>query len=44
MALLKITDDRGVVLSLREPPARIVSLVPSDTYSLVAPRAWRWKR
>ena len=35
MVLLKIADDRGVVLSLREPPARIVSLVPSDTYSLV---------
>lgn len=30
-----ITDDRGVRLELRSPPSRIVSLVPSDTYSLV---------
>jgi ABC-type Fe3+-hydroxamate transport system substrate-binding protein len=31
----RITDDRGTPLGLRAPPARIVSLVPSDTYSLV---------
>lgn len=35
MAFIKITDDRGMKLTFREPPARIVSLVPSDTYSLV---------
>jgi len=35
MRFIKITDDRGMKLVLREPPARIVSLVPSDTYSLV---------
>lgn len=33
--MIKITDDRGQRLSLREPPTRIVSLVPSDTYSLL---------
>ncbi len=35
MTFLRITDDRGVRLELRSPPSRIVSLVPSDTYSLV---------
>ena len=35
MKPIKVTDDRGIVVSLREPPARVVSLVPSDTYSLV---------
>jgi ABC-type Fe3+-hydroxamate transport system substrate-binding protein len=32
---LRVRDDRGHVLVLPGPPARIVSLVPSDTYSLV---------
>ncbi len=32
---IRITDDRGTELELRTPPQRIVSLVPSDTYSLV---------
>jgi len=31
----RITDDRGRDHELRSPPRRIVSLVPSDTYSLV---------
>lgn len=31
-----VVDDRPRKLTLREPPRRIVSLVPSDTYSLVA--------
>lgn len=35
MPFIQITDDRGMKLQLRKPPARIVSLVPSDTYSLV---------
>jgi ABC-type Fe3+-hydroxamate transport system substrate-binding protein len=35
MRPLRITDDRGVQIELRAPPSRIVSLVPSDTYSLV---------
>jgi ABC-type Fe3+-hydroxamate transport system substrate-binding protein len=35
MRLLRVVDDRGVALEWRSPPARIVSLVPSDTYSLV---------
>ncbi len=30
-----ITDDRGITYRLREPPKRIVSLVPSDTYTLL---------
>lgn len=33
--MIKILDDRGKWLSLHEPPTRIVSLVPSDTYSLL---------
>ncbi len=32
---IRITDDRGHDHELRTPPRRIVSLVPSDTYSLV---------
>jgi ABC-type Fe3+-hydroxamate transport system substrate-binding protein len=32
---LQIRDDRGRALRWLEPPRRIVSLVPSDTYSLV---------
>jgi ABC-type Fe3+-hydroxamate transport system substrate-binding protein len=35
MSVLRVTDDRGVRLLLPRPPERIVSLVPSDTYSLV---------
>ncbi|MFT3775053.1 MAG: helical backbone metal receptor [Minicystis sp.] len=35
MRFIKITDDRGKKLEWHAPPARIVSLVPSDTYSLV---------
>ncbi len=35
MSLLRITDDRGVRLEWRAPPSRVVSLVPSDTYSLL---------
>lgn len=35
MAFIKITDDRGRNLEWRTPPTRIVSLVPSDTYSIV---------
>jgi ABC-type Fe3+-hydroxamate transport system substrate-binding protein len=33
---LKVTDDLGRVLIFAHPPQRIVSLVPSDTYSVVA--------
>jgi ABC-type Fe3+-hydroxamate transport system substrate-binding protein len=33
---LKVTDDLGRVLVFVHPPQRIVSLVPSDTYSIVA--------
>ena len=35
MRLIRITDDRGIHLTWRSPPQRIVSLVPSDTYSLL---------
>ena len=35
MKFIRISDDRGVRLEWTAPPARIVSLVPSDTYSLV---------
>lgn len=35
MGPFSILDDRGATISLREPARRIVSLVPSDTYSLV---------
>jgi ABC-type Fe3+-hydroxamate transport system substrate-binding protein len=33
---LKLTDDLGRTLVFVHPPERIVSLVPSDTYSLIA--------
>lgn len=36
MPSLKLTDDLGRTLIFVHPPQRIVSLVPSDTYSLVA--------
>ncbi len=35
LGVTDIEDDRGRPLRLRIPPRRIVSLVPSDTYSLV---------
>jgi ABC-type Fe3+-hydroxamate transport system substrate-binding protein len=35
MRLIRVTDDRGAHHQWRSPPQRIVSLVPSDTYSLV---------
>ncbi len=35
MKLIRVTDDRGARLEWLAPPSRIVSLVPSDTYSLV---------
>lgn len=35
MRFIRIVDDRRVRLEWRAPPARVVSLVPSDTYSLV---------
>jgi ABC-type Fe3+-hydroxamate transport system substrate-binding protein len=35
MAFIKITDDRGRTLNWSAPPARVVSLVPSDTYSII---------
>jgi ABC-type Fe3+-hydroxamate transport system substrate-binding protein len=34
MTALRVTDDRGRVLDFGSPPARVVSLVPSDTYSV----------
>lgn len=34
--ILKLTDDLGRLLTFARPPRRIVSLVPSDTYSLIA--------
>jgi ABC-type Fe3+-hydroxamate transport system substrate-binding protein len=33
---LRVTDDLGRDLMLARPPARIVSLVPSDTYNVIA--------
>lgn len=33
--MVRVTDDRGAVLSWTRSPRRIVSLVPSDTYTLV---------
>lgn len=33
---LKVTDDLGRSLAFGQPPQRIVSLVPSDTYSVIA--------
>ncbi len=35
MRVLSFEDDRGRVLKLAAPPKRIVSLVPSDTYTLL---------
>jgi ABC-type Fe3+-hydroxamate transport system substrate-binding protein len=35
MAHVTVNDDRGRKLFFTEPPARVVSLVPSDTYSIV---------
>jgi ABC-type Fe3+-hydroxamate transport system substrate-binding protein len=35
MRLIRVVDDRNKVLEWRSPPQRIVSLVPSDTYSLI---------
>jgi ABC-type Fe3+-hydroxamate transport system substrate-binding protein len=35
MASVRIRDDRGKALTFAEPPRRVVSLVPSDTYSIV---------
>jgi len=35
MRLIRVTDDRQKTLEWVKPPARIVSLVPSDTYSLI---------
>jgi len=34
--MLKVTDDLGRSLTFGRPPQRIVSLVPSDTYSVIA--------
>jgi ABC-type Fe3+-hydroxamate transport system substrate-binding protein len=34
--ILKLVDDLGRTLTFARPPARIVSLVPSDTHSVVA--------
>lgn len=36
MPALKLTDDLGRTLAFMRPPQRVVSLVPSDTYSIVA--------
>ncbi|MGE0550428.1 MAG: helical backbone metal receptor [Kofleriaceae bacterium] len=36
MPAIKLTDDLGRVLVFLHPPQRIVSLVPSDTYSIIA--------
>lgn len=36
MPALRVTDDLGRVLMFGQPPRRVVSLVPSDTYSVVA--------
>jgi ABC-type Fe3+-hydroxamate transport system substrate-binding protein len=35
MRLIRIVDDRNKTLEWRSPPERVVSLVPSDTYSLI---------
>ncbi len=35
MRSIRIVDDRGAQLTWSTPPSRIVSLVPSDTYSLL---------
>ncbi|HEX4420491.1 MAG TPA: helical backbone metal receptor [Kofleriaceae bacterium] len=34
--MLKLTDDLGRALTFGRPPARVVSLVPSDTHSVIA--------
>jgi ABC-type Fe3+-hydroxamate transport system substrate-binding protein len=34
--MLKLTDDLGRALMFGRPPARVVSLVPSDTHSVIA--------
>lgn len=36
MPAVKLTDDLGRHLVIMRPPARVVSLVPSDTYSVIA--------
>jgi ABC-type Fe3+-hydroxamate transport system substrate-binding protein len=36
MPMLKLTDDLGRTLMFGRPPARVVSLVPSDTHSVIA--------
>ncbi len=36
MPSLKLTDDLGRTLIFNQPPQRIVSLVPSDTYSVIS--------
>jgi ABC-type Fe3+-hydroxamate transport system substrate-binding protein len=36
MPPLKLTDDLGRVLTFGRPPRRVVSLVPSDTHSVIA--------
>ena len=36
MPTFKVLDDLGRELKFAQPPQRIVSLVPSDTYSLIA--------
>ncbi len=36
MPTLRVTDDLGRVVMFGKPPERVVSLVPSDTYSVVA--------
>ena len=35
MKSIRVVDDRGHSLTLRAPPGRVVSLVPSETYSVV---------
>lgn len=36
MAILKLIDDLGRTLHFARPPVRVVSLVPSDTHSVIA--------
>jgi ABC-type Fe3+-hydroxamate transport system substrate-binding protein len=36
VAILKLTDDLGRTLTFSRPPVRVVSLVPSDTHSVIA--------
>src|SRR5690349_16332826 len=36
MPIVKVTDDLGRALMFAQPPRRIVSLVPSDTHSVIA--------